>query len=175
MLLNLFVLQVLGSDHTFFTDSLEHCASDIPFGVVGSLNFSAEGVSGQLQVFPGLSGLVHEGQKSFFDADQLVVCTFDVGHFHVVGRRADILELFTGEQIDGDHMDLCVTVLAGLGGRHLHDFAGATLDHNVTALPERGALHGEGLGGAGVSGSEIEIIGHFVGLRFWVTEMRMKK
>ena len=36
------------------------------------------------------------------------------------------------------------------------------LDHDVTALPERGALHGEGLGSAGISGSEIEIIGHFV-------------
>jgi len=158
----LFVLQVLGTDHTFLTDSLKHCASDIPFSVVGSLNFGAEGISRQLQVFPRLSSLVHEGQESVFNADQLVVCTLHVGHFHVVGRRADILELFTGEQIDGDHVDLGVTVLSGLGGGHLHDFAGATLDHDVTALSERGALHGEGLGSAGISGSEIEIISHFV-------------
>jgi len=28
--------------------------------------------------------------------------------------------------IDGDKMDLCMSVLSGLRGRHVHDLAGAT-------------------------------------------------
>ena len=33
----------------------------------------------------------------------------------------------TSENIEGDHVDLGVTVLASLGSRHLHDLAWPTL------------------------------------------------
>jgi len=36
--------------------------------------------------------------------------------------------------IDGDKMDLGMPVLAGLGGGHIHNFAGPTLDDNVSAV-----------------------------------------
>lgn len=78
-------------------------------------------------------------------------------HVSTYGRR-DILELLAGEDlypvslapyhlrprvthISGDQVDLGVTVLSSLGGRHVDDLAGSSLDENVTRLPERRALH----------------------------------
>ena len=85
-------------------------------------------------------------------------------------------------------MDLGVAVLAGLRGGHLHDLARTVLgnrhqgqnrrralfisfksgvaqghwksdlDHDEAALPEGGALHGEGLRGAGVALVEVGVI-----------------
>ena len=73
--------------------------------------------------------------------------------------------------IDGDQVDLGVTVLAGLGGRHVDDLARAawggewvcvvvtrrtrtesetlTLDDDVAVLAKGRALHGEGVRGPG--------------------------
>jgi len=52
---------------------------------------------------------------------------------------------------------LGVSVLAGLGGGHLYNFAGVTLQHHVPVLTQGGALHGVGGGGAGLAGREVEI------------------
>ena len=84
-------------------------------------------------------------------AYQLVFAAFDVRNVHVVGRGREILELLASEDIDRDKVDLGVTVLASLGGRHVDDLAGASLDHDVTVLPQGRALHGEGEGGTGVA------------------------
>ncbi len=81
---------------------------------------------------------------------KLVLTAGDVGDVHVVGRRRQILQLLASEDIDGDDVNLGVTVLAGLGGGHLDDLAGAALDDNVTVLPQGRALHGEGRGRTGV-------------------------
>ena len=70
------------------------------------------------------------------------------------GGRAKFFKLLAGEDIDGNKMDLCVTVLASLGGRHIDDLAGAVLDHNEAVLPQGRALHGEGGRGAGIGGLE---------------------
>jgi hypothetical protein len=51
-------------------------------------------------------------------------------------------------------MNLGVTVLASLGGRHVDDLAGTVLDHNEAVLPQGRALHGEGGRGAGIGGLE---------------------
>jgi hypothetical protein len=59
--------------------------------------------------------------------DYLEVHALDVGHVHVVGRWADIFVLLVGEDVDADHVDLGVAVLASLGGRHFDNLAGATL------------------------------------------------
>jgi hypothetical protein len=85
-------------------------------------------------------------------AYQLVFTAFDVRNVHVVGRRREILELLASEDIDRDKVDLGVTVLASLGGRHVDDFARAALDHDVAVLPQGRALHGEGGGGTGFTG-----------------------
>lgn len=77
-----------------------------------------------------------------------------MGDIHVVGGGRQILELLAGEDIDGDQVDLGVTVLAGLGGGHVDDLAGAALDHDVTVLAQSRALHGVGRRRTGVGGLE---------------------
>lgn len=71
-----------------------------------------------------------------------------------MGRRAQVLKLLASENIDGDEMDLSVTVLAGLRGGHVHDLARAALDHDVTVLAQGRALHGEGSRCASIGGIE---------------------
>lgn len=81
-----------------------------------------------LEIVPGISSVVHEGQVSVVgDVEELVVPSRDVGHVHVVGGGTDVLVLPVGEDVEGDHVDLGVAVLAGLGSGHLHDLAGASL------------------------------------------------
>lgn len=67
-----------------------------------------------------------------------------------MGGRRQIFQLLAGEDIEGDNVNLGVTVLAGLGGGHLDDLAGAVLDDNVTVLSQSGALLGVGGGGTGI-------------------------
>lgn len=71
-----------------------------------------------------------------------------------MGGGRQILELLAGEDIDGDQVDLGVTVLAGLGGGHVDDLAGAALDHDVTVLAQSRALHGVGRRRTSVGGLE---------------------
>jgi hypothetical protein len=89
-------------------------------------------------------GLTHE----------LVLLAADVGYVHVVGGGAKLFELLGGEDVDGDEMDLGVTVLAGLRGGHLDDLAGTVLDDDETVLPQGRALHGVGGRGAGIGALE---------------------
>lgn len=71
-----------------------------------------------------------------------------------MGGRGQILELLAGKDVDGDQVDLGVTVLASLGGGHFDDLARAALDDDVTVLPQSRALHGEGGRGASVGALE---------------------
>ena len=52
---------------------------------------------------------------------------------------------------------LGVSMLAGLGGGHLDDLAGTSLQHNEAVLAQAGALKGEGGGGAGFGSGEVKI------------------
>lgn len=81
---------------------------------------------------------------------QLVLLAGDVGDIHVVGGGRQILQLLAGEDVNGDHVHLGVTVLARLGGGHVDDLAGTALDHNVTVLAQSRALHGVGGGRTGI-------------------------
>ena len=67
-----------------------------------------------------------------------------------MGGGAEILKLLAREDVQGNEMDLSVTVLAGLGGGHVDDLARAALDHDKAVLPQSRALHGVGEGGASV-------------------------
>lgn len=75
-----------------------------------------------------------------------------------MGGRAEILVLLASEDINSDEMDLGVTVLAGLGSRHVDNLAGAVLDHNEAVLAQSRALHGVGGGGTGVDRLEGNIV-----------------
>lgn len=71
-----------------------------------------------------------------------------------MGGGAEILKLLASEDVDSDQVNLGVTVLASLGGRHVDDLARAALDDDVTVLPQSRALHGVGGRRAGVGGLE---------------------
>lgn len=74
----------------------------------------------------------------------------NVGNVHVVGGRGEIFQLLASKDIDGDQVNLSVTVLASLGGRHVDDLAGTVLDDDEAVLPQSRALHGEGGRGASI-------------------------
>ena len=54
-------------------------------------------------------------------------------------------------------MDLGMTVLPRLGGGHLYNLAGTTLEDNVAVLAEGGALGGVGVRGTGITTPKIFI------------------
>lgn len=68
--------------------------------------------------------------------------------------RAEIFKLLAGEDVNGDKVDLGVTVLASLGGGHFDNLAGAVLDHNKAVLAESRALHRVRGRGTGVGALE---------------------
>jgi len=67
-----------------------------------------------------------------------------------VGRWAKFFELLAGEDINGDKMNLGVTVLTSLRGRHIDDLTWAVLDADEAILPQGRALHGVGSRGTGI-------------------------
>jgi hypothetical protein len=86
--------------------------------------------------------------------DQLVFLTTDIGNVHVVGGRAQLFQLLASEDVNGDEMDLGVTMLASLGGAHLDNLAWAVLDDNMTVLAQSRALHRVRGRGTGVGALE---------------------
>lgn len=52
---------------------------------------------------------------------------------------------------------LGMSVLAGLGGGHLHNFAGASLQHHIPVLTQSRALHRESGGGARLASLEVKV------------------
>jgi hypothetical protein len=131
-------------------------------------------VVGDLDVVLGGAVVEHEGEETvvsdvelgegsvweavegrvLWKTHELVLATGNVGDVHVVGGGRQILELLAGEDVNGDQVDLGVTVLAGLGGRHVDDLAGTALDDDVAVLSQGRTLHGVGGGGTGIGGLE---------------------
>lgn len=87
----------------------------------------------ELDVVLGGAVIGHEGQETVVshvklnavlaqdqDADtcrqthELVLLATDVGNVHVVGGRAQLFELLAGEDVDGNQVNLGVSVLASL-------------------------------------------------------------
>ena len=85
---------------------------------------------------------------------KLIFLAGNVWDIHVVGGGTEIFQLLAGKDIDGDEMDLGVTVLSSLGGTHFNDFARAALDYNEAVFAERRALHRVGGRGAGIGALE---------------------
>lgn len=70
-------------------------------------------------------------EEVVFDVRELVFSASDVGDVHVVGGWAELFKLLSSENIDGDQVDLRVTVLSGLRGAHFDNLAGTVLDDDV--------------------------------------------
>lgn len=85
---------------------------------------------------------------------KLVFLTLNIGNIHVMSGRTKFFELLVREDIYCDEMNLGMTMLASLGGTHVHDFAGAAFDDDVTVLAKSRALHGISSGGAGIGAVE---------------------
>lgn len=100
----------------------------------------------------------HQVQVAVVDVDELVLTTGHVRHIHVVRRGRDVFVLTTREDVRSDKMDLGVTVLAGLRGRHVDNLAWTALDHDVTVLTQGRALLGVGHRSTGVGGLEVDVL-----------------
>lgn len=68
-----------------------------------------------------------------------------------MSRWREIFQLLASEDVESDQVNLCVTVLASLGGGHVDNLAWATLDDNESVLSQGGTLHRVGGRGAGVA------------------------
>ena len=77
---------------------------------------------------------------------------------------AELLQLLAGEDVDSDQMDLCVTVLSRLGGRHVDDLARAVLDADEAVLPQCRALDRVGERSTGIGAIERMLVLHKTGL-----------
>jgi hypothetical protein len=71
-----------------------------------------------------------------------------------VGGRAQLFELLASEDVNGNQVDLGVTVLARLRSGHLNNLAGTVLDNDEAVLPQGRALHGVRRRGAGIGALE---------------------
>ena len=135
--------------------------------VKGSSDFLSDlSLIRNLNVVLGNTIAVHQVEEIVVDVDQLVFSTGDVGDIHVVGGGGDIFQFLASEDIDGDQVDLGVTVLASLGGGHVNDLARTALDDDVSVFAQSRALGGVGEGGTGTCLLELVlmslVVRHFV-------------
>jgi len=139
---------------------LTHSSKDNDVGVLAVLvehlvDLVTNLAIGDLDVVLGGAVVGHEGEETVVsNVEELVLATGDVRNVHVVGGRAEIFQLLLGEDVDGDQMDLGVTVLSGLGGGHLDNLARAVLDADETVLPQGRTLHGVGKRGTRIGAVE---------------------
>ena len=61
-------------------------------------------------------------------------------HVHFILAKTQHRRQQTETHVGSDQVDLGVSVLAGLGGRHVNDLAGTALDQDVARLAESGTL-----------------------------------
>lgn len=64
------------------------------------------------QVFTQVAAVAHQDQEAVIDISQLVIFALNVRYVHVVGGWTNIFVLLAVEDIDADHVNLGVTVLA---------------------------------------------------------------
>lgn len=114
---------------------------------------------GDLDIILGVTVIAHQREVAIVrDVQKLVLAASNVGDVHVVGGRAQLLKLLGGEDVNGDQVDLGVTVLASLGGRHVDDLAGTALDDDEAVLAESRALDGVGGRSTGISRVEGNLV-----------------
>ena len=66
---------------------------NINFLLDGILDLITDSVLGALEVIPGVTVVVHEGEEVVVHPDELEVLALHVGHFHIVCGGADVLQL----------------------------------------------------------------------------------
>jgi len=127
------------------------------------LDLIADIAFGDFDVVLGSTFGGHQAEETIIDIDQLVLSSVNVGDVHVVGGGAEIFILLLGEDINADQVDFGVTVLARLGGTHIDNLAGTSLDEDVATLAESRALHGEAQRRPRRDGGEFLLVDRIVG------------
>jgi len=113
-----------------------------------SINVPSKVTVRDFDIVFGITVVVQEVQKTIINVSQAVFLPLNVRDVHVVCRWADIFQFFTRENVDGDEMDLGMSVLSSLGSRHIDDFAGAAFYDDMAVFAESRTLHGVGERGA---------------------------
>jgi len=130
-------------DGLLFTHCADNGDKEILALIEPALNVTPEVALRHLNIILWGTILSHEVEETVVNIDKLIFVAADVGDIHVVSRRTDIFHLLASKNVDGDEMDLSVTVLSSLGGRHVDDLARASFDHNVAVFTESRALLGK--------------------------------
>ena len=122
----------LRGNDTLLATGGETSDQNISFLLDGGLDFITNSVLRALEVIPGVTVVVHEGEEVIVHPDQLEVLALHIGDFHVVCGGTDILKLLaykervdekpnflegeklTSEDVKGDKVNLGVSVLASL-------------------------------------------------------------
>jgi len=114
-----------------------------------------------VEIVSHITRVVHEGKVTLLgDIDQVVLDSGHVWYFHVMSGWRHILVLLAIENIDSGHVNLGVTVLASLRGRHIHDLARVALEHRVAVLSQSTALDWVGEGTSGTGSFEGFVVRH---------------
>jgi hypothetical protein len=100
-----------------------------------------ETVVGNIKLRHRTISLLVRSIELFVTTYKLIFLATNIWNIHIVGGWAQIFELLAGENINGDKMDLSVTVLSSLGGGHFDDLAWALFDDDEAVLPQGRALH----------------------------------
>lgn len=111
----------LERDGLLFAHSTDDGHHQILAVVEGGADLLANLTIRDLDIILGGTVVAHQIQEAIVDVDQLVFVALHVGDIHVVGRRRDVFVFLLSKDVDSDEMHLGVTVLAGLGGRHVDD------------------------------------------------------
>ena len=72
---------------------------------------------------------------------KLIFLSRDIRDIHIMGRGAKFFQLFSGENVNRNKMDLGVTMFSSLRGGHVDNLARTVLDDNESVLSQGRALH----------------------------------
>lgn len=89
--------------------------------IESSLDLLTKITIGNTDIVLGVTIVGHEVEETVVNVDELVLVTLDVGDVHVVGGRRNVFVLLRGEDVGSNKVHLGVTMLTGLGGRHVDD------------------------------------------------------
>jgi len=104
-----------------------------------------------LDIVLSLAIISHQRKEAIVrDIKKLVFLAGDVGNIHIVGGRAKFFKLLASKDINGNEMDLGVSVLASLRSRHVDNLARAALDDDKAVLSQSRTLHRKGGRGTGI-------------------------
>lgn len=152
--MSLLFWSILERNGSFFTHSRDDGDDQVFTFIEFALDLVTQFSIWNFDIILGVTIWGHQWQETVINVQQLEFLSSDVWDFHIVGGWRQILQFLTSEDINGNQVDLGVTVLTGLGGGHVNNLTWSTLDDNVTVLSQSRTLHWEGQSSTGIGGLE---------------------